>query len=251
MAQEVSVRTVERALDILDCYASGKSGFSLTEIAEMIGLSPSTTLRLLGTLEKKHYLFRDPSNLKYYLGFRLAQLSNLSFDNMDYCRIAQPYLERLQERFNESSGVYALKGRRRVCVARVEGLCRLRSIVQIGDSYSLTRGASGRILLAYQPGEFIQACIAEDDFCSQDDLAAVRRQGYAVSHAERSAGVLSIAAPLFNAKGKVIAALFLSGADSHFDDEKIAGVAAVLCQYSREISHQMGYLPPDLPPEQE
>lgn len=245
MAQEVSVRTVERALDILDCYVSGKSGFSLTEIAEMIQLSPSTTLRLLGTLEKKNYLFRDPSNLKYYLGFRLAQLSNLSFDNMDYCRIAQPYLERLQERFNESSGVYALKGRRRVCVARVEGLCHLRSVVQIGDSYSLTRGASGRVLLAYQPVEFIQTCIEEDDFCTQDDLAVVRRQGYAVSYGERSSGVLSVATPLFNAKGKAIAALFLSGADSHFDDEKKANVISLLSRYSREISLQMGYIPPE------
>ncbi len=245
MAQEISVRTVERALDILDCYASGKSGFTLTEIADMIQLSPSTTLRLLGTLEKKHYLYRDPSNLKYYLGFRLAQLSNLCFENLDYCRIAQPYLERLQEQFNESAGVYALKGHRRVCVARVEGLRRLRSIVQIGDSHVLTRGASGRILLAYQPPEFIQACIAEDSFCSQDELAALRKKGYAVSYGERTTGVLSVAAPLFNAKGKAIAALFLTGAESHFDEERKENVIAAICRYGREISIQLGYPAPD------
>lgn len=243
MAQESSVRTVERALDILDCFATGQSNYSLTEIASLIGLSPSTTLRLLGALEKKHYLYRNPDNLRYYLGFRLAQLSNIGFANLDFCQVAQPYLQNLLSLYRESVGLYALNGKRRVCVARIEGIRRLRSVVQIGESYSLCRGASGRVLLAHQPQDIIEECLQEDPFSPPQSLEQIRAQGYAISYGERESGLVSVASPIFNAHGEAVAALYLTGAESHFDEELLRQVTGTVVQFAREVSTQMGYIP--------
>jgi DNA-binding IclR family transcriptional regulator len=244
MAQESSVRTVERALDILDCFATGQSSYSLTEIAEATGLSPSTTLRLLGALEKKHYLYRDQENLRYCLGYRLAQLSNIGFANLDFCQIARPYLQELLNQFRETVGLYALNGKRRVCVARLEGSRRLRSVVRIGESFSLTRGASGRVLLAYQPPEVVEECLREDPFEARQSREDIRRRGYAISRSERESGLISIAAPVFDAHGQVVASLFLTGADVHFDQKLIDLIAKTLVRFAWEISVKMGHNAP-------
>ena len=82
MAVENNVRAVERALAILDCFNSSKNSFTLTELARAIDLSPSTTLRLISTLESKNYIYRNPENMRYYLGYRLAQLSDIAFSKM-------------------------------------------------------------------------------------------------------------------------------------------------------------------------
>lgn len=99
MAVENNVRAVERALAILDCFNSSKSSFTLTELARAIDLSPSTTLRLISTLESKNYIYRNPENMRYYLGYRLAQLSDIAFSPWIYAlsrgRIWRGYIRNL------------------------------------------------------------------------------------------------------------------------------------------------------------
>lgn len=240
MAQENGVRAVDRALDILNCFTMGKSNFSLMEIARIIELSPSTTLRLLTTLEKAGYLHRDLDNLRYYLGFRLAQISNIAFDNLDFCRIARPYLRQLSERFGESVGLFIYQEGRRVCVERVEGTRKLRSILHIGERAPLTRGASGRLILAHREEEEIRRILQEDPFCTLEDLKQIRQQGYAVSHGEREKGVMSVAAPLYNSRNEFVAALFLSGADGSINEQDINTVIDAICQNAKIISGMLG-----------
>lgn len=243
-AAENNVRAVERALQILDCFATGKTSFTLMELSREIKLSPSTTLRLVTTLEGKNYIHRDPENLRYYLGFKLARISNTAFGNLDFCRVARPYLKQLNETFGESTGLYTIRNDRRICVDRVEGTKSLRNVVQIGDSHSLTRGASGRVLLAYLPEEKILHLLEKDPFTDLASLEAVRRAGFAVSHGEREAGTVSIAAPVFNAAGNVVAALFVTGPAPRFDDETIERVRLDTIKYAKQISFEMGYVPP-------
>lgn len=243
MAQDNNVRSVERALAILDCFTEKKTNFSLTELSHSIGLSPSTTLRMLGTLESKNYIFRDPENMRYYLGFRLAQLSNIAFANLDVCRVVKPHLEKLHRQFDESMGIYILKDNRRVCVERLECTQPLRSVVSVGQTQPLTKGASGRLLLAYMPEEEIQSLLVEDKSVTAEDLARVREYGYAVSHGERQAGVVSIAAPIFNASGCIAAALFISGPEVRFDQYLINQLIAEVTKTAKTISLEMGYNP--------
>ena len=95
MPPEYNIRSVDRALAVLDCYDLEHTSFSLVELAKKIELSASTTLRLVTTLENRNYLFRNPDNGRYYLGSRIAQLGNNIFSNLDICQIAQPFLREL------------------------------------------------------------------------------------------------------------------------------------------------------------
>ena len=62
MPPEYNIRSVDRALAVLDCYDLEHTSFSLVELAKKIELSASTTLRLVTTLENRNYLFRNPDN---------------------------------------------------------------------------------------------------------------------------------------------------------------------------------------------
>ena len=238
--KDTNVRAVERALRILDCFTQEKSDLSLLELSREINLSPSTTTRLLGTLESSGYLYRDPDNLRYYLGFKLARLSGMSFSNLDVIKIARPFLRKLVDIFNESVGIYMLKGDQRICIDRMEGTQTLRSVVQIGDTHTLTRGASGKVLLAYLPKDRILEIISHDPFTNLDELAEVRQHGYKISHGERDTGVVSVAAPIFNASGEVLNALFLTIPSTRSHPEFLDRVVSEVQSSAREISRLLG-----------
>lgn len=235
------VRSVERALSILNCFGNGKTGLSLVEIAKEVDLTASTTLRLLSTLLDYNYLYRDPSDQRFYLGQSLARISSNAFLQMDIHRIAHPYLEELKQKFNEGSGLYLLQGEQRICIDRVESDRDLRRVVQIGSSLPLTIGAAGRVILAHLPEEQAAKFIAEDPRYSQYDLARVRERGYSISRGEREEGLCSIAAPVFNAKAQVIAALFISGPVLRMTDEVLAAMAVEIKSAAEKISQAMGF----------
>lgn len=207
----------------------------------MVQLSPSTTLRLLSTLEKRNYIFKDSENLRYYLGFRLAQISNVSFENLDFCRVARPFLQQLNTLFNESVGISMVRRGSRVCVERIEGTRPLRSVLQIGMPQPLTRGASGRMLLAYQPEEFIRQQLQEDPFVTLSDLQQVKEKGYAVSFGEREPGIVSVAAPILDAQHKLLATIFLSAPAARVDDNLVERFVQAVTDSAYKVSCQLGY----------
>lgn len=238
-----SVRAVDRALSILDCFSNGQTSFSLTELSKESGLSLTTTLRIIGTLESRDYISRNPDDGRYYLGFRLAQIGSIALSNIDISRIAQPFLRKLLEQFNESVGIYVRRGDSRVCVARMNGTNSLRFVVMLGNTLPLTRGAAGRIILAHMPESDIARLLAEDPFTTVSELAELREIGCAHSHGERDSAVESFAAPIFNANGEVFAAIFLTGPIGRFTEEKIAEIVPEIKQAGLDISIHMGYHP--------
>lgn len=243
MPPEYNVRAVERALAILDCFSVEHTSFSLVEISKEIQLSASTTLRLLSTLEKRNYLYRNPENSRYYLGARLAQLGNAIFTNLDICQEAQPHMQELCRKYNESVGIYERKGDMRVCITRINSNHTLRSVLMVGSTYSLTRGAAGRVLLAYAPEEERNRYLAADPYTSIEALQRLKKDGYTISKGERDTAVESISAPVFSAGGQVNHALFMTGPagrlECHSREEMIESIRIA----ALKISIQMGYRP--------
>ena len=243
MPPEYNVRAVERALAILDCFSIEHTSFSLMEISKEIQLSASTTLRLLSTLEKRNYLYRNPDNSRYYLGARVAQLGNAIFTNLDICQEAQPFMQELCRRYNESVGIYERNGDMRVCITRINSNQTLRSVLMVGSTYSLTRGAAGRVLLAYAPEEDRKRLLKAEPYTTEEALGQLRRDGYTISKGERDTAVESIAAPIFNAGGQVKDALFMTGPAGRFESHSKEEMIESIRDAAIRISIQMGYRP--------
>ena len=86
--KENSVRSIERALDVLDSFTPGQLELSLTDLAKRINLALSTTSRIVATLEKRHYLSRNRDSQRYSLGPKIAQIGALGFSNVDIRKVA-------------------------------------------------------------------------------------------------------------------------------------------------------------------
>lgn len=236
-----SVRTVERALSILNCFCEDKYELSLTEISKNIGLAPSTASRLILSLEKNDFLARNIDNQKYHLGFKLAKLGNLCFEHMGFRKIALPYMVELRDLFNESISLYVAERNYRVCVERVESTQSLRKVIDIGRQLPLTRGASGKLLLAYMPKDKMRNILMDDPYFTEIQLEEIKQNGYAISFSEREEGVTSIATSIFDNEKKMVTALTMSGPSVRFHDDEITMIVKRMKEYADKISYLLGY----------
>ena len=223
MPPEYNIRSVDRALAVLDCYDLEHTSFSLVELAKKIELSASTTLRLVTTLENRNNIF----------------------SNLDICQIAQPFLRELCTKYNESVGIYQRNGDVRVCITRINSNQTLRSVLMIGATYPLTRGAAGRILLAYAPSEVQNRLLTADPFTNIGALHSLKETGFTISNGERDTAVESIAVPIFNANRSVDHALFMTGPAGRLASQSKDDIVQTLRDTAMQISIQMGYRPQD------
>jgi DNA-binding IclR family transcriptional regulator len=234
----VSLRTLERGLDVLDCFEQTSAKLSLTEISARIGLNPSTTSRILSTLEMRNYIVRNVETKKYQLGSRIFSLLSTSFDNFDLRAVAAPHLLDLYTMCNETVSLYIVLNDSRVCIERIETTHSLRRVMNIGESLPLAKGAAGRILLAWMPEAELKRLRV---YSRLEELKKYKEDGFAVSIGEREEGVAGIAAPIMDANGEVHACITLSGPTVRFSDAFITKMIPEIVKTAEDISLDIGY----------
>ncbi len=238
---EKNVLSIERALTILDCFSREHPSLSLMEIANKTGFYPSTASRLIATLENMGYLKRNEKSLEYSLGYKLANLGAICLASEDLRSIARPFLISLRNRYNESVGLYVVNKNQRVCIDCVASTQPLHRVIDLGTRMSMTRGASGKLLLAYMPESVIHNFLEADPYVTLEQLEEIRLAGYAVSYNEHEQNLTSIATPIFDAEHQVKAALFISGPSYRLGQEKVSEIAKRMKDVAMEISVLLGY----------
>jgi len=239
-----TVRAVERALDILLCFAGTENELGLSDIAKRLGLHKSTVHRLLASLESKGFIRRNPTSEKYRLGWSVLELVSNVYQSDDLSSIVLPEMTRLRDLLGETISLYIRSGNERIRTQAVESNQPVRRVANIGKRLPLFVGASGKILLAYakEPLEDLvndpswPADLSQDEFLEQ--LKSIRHQGYAVSIEERELGAAAVAAPIFSRNGDIVAALSVSGPVDRFNEEAVERIATAVKQ-SAEILTKM------------
>ncbi|MCD5413476.1 MAG: IclR family transcriptional regulator [Clostridiales bacterium] len=244
MSEKVSnVRSIERAFSLLECFKQDKPELSFIELSQLTGLSPSTVHRIVSTLERNSYLERSIDNKKYYLGYKVIQLGNISSYNLNsnLRKIAYPSLSELKDIHNETASIYVVNNGYRICIERVETTYDLRRVINIGDRLPLDAGAPGRLLLAHMEKDVAQKIISDNKKLTDYHLAELRSKGYAVSDGERAEGVASIAAPVFDYNNKAIAAISLSGPSTRIIKKDITDKISSVINAAKKISRKLGW----------
>lgn len=239
---KLTVRAVERALDILLCFADAAE-LSLTEIAGRVRLHKSTVHRLLASLEGKGFVLRDPSSEKYRLGYRVWELSANLSQNDDPEVALLPEMERLRDLLGETVSLYVRDGLERVRVQAVQSNQAIRRVAPVGARLPLYVGASSKVLVAFGGAEVQEQVLATAPWAGAGErtsflkqLEDVRRKGYAISIEEREAGAAAVAVPIFNRSHKLAAALAVSGPANRLTAEIMWKHAPVL----KEVAERMG-----------
>ncbi len=240
--EKKTVRAVERALDVLLCFASGHE-WGLTEIAGKVGLHKSTIHRLLATLEDKGFVTRDPSTEKYRLGLSVLELSAHLSRSDDPSVVLLPEMERLRDQLSETVSLYVRDRAERVRIQAVQSMQAIRRVATVGARLPLSVGASSKVLLAFADPGVRDAVLSDPAWPAQlsrksfvkqlDDILAA---GYATSFEEREPGAAAVAAPIFNRSGKLVAALSVSGPSNRLTPDRMHEFAPAII----ESAHRMG-----------
>ena len=209
------MRSLERAIDVLEVLEAARTPLRLSEIARRAGLHVATTQRILGALESRGRVEQGAGG--YRTGVAMLFGAHAYLATNPVAVAAPPVLQELASATGLTASVFVRLGDARAVVARVEGKNPLRYVLPIGQRLPLHLGA-GKVLAAHMPEDELQALLdtidkvvhADGRTRSQADFRAelrtIRQQGWCQSLDERVVGAASLGAPVFGADGACIAA---------------------------------------------
>jgi DNA-binding IclR family transcriptional regulator len=224
------VGVLDRSMALLDLLSDGPR--SLRSLTEASGLPRPTAHRLLVALEV-HGLVGRTADGAFRLGPRLTELALRAGDGLELGTLAAGVLARLHDQTGESVQLYLRSGDRRLCVAARDAGAGLRDSVPVGALLPLDAGSGGKVLLAWSDDA------SRFPAAAPDELAAVRRRGWASSVAEREPGVASVSAPVLR-DGALLGALCVSGPASRLGSSPGRRLAPLVVAAAGEIAERAG-----------
>lgn len=246
-----SVRSVERALDILTCFRLEKPSLTLTQIADQVGMHKSTIHRLLSTLEAKRFVSRDKTTGMYQLGFRFLELASVLLQDIDINHWAQPYLHHLAELSGETVDLAVLDDDHVVYLQVVECPQRVKIAAAVGEQLPVHCTATGKAFLAFLPEHEVKAILykgmakyTERTFTSNEeifaDLRTIHERGFAISEEEYEKDINAVAAPILNSNGCPIAAIAIVGPSFRLSHERMMMLGQSIRETASVITREIG-----------
>lgn len=214
MENRGTVRSVAKAMELLQLLSERGESLSLTEIARMQELPKSTAFGLLNTL-REYEMVSQGRDGRYSLGIRLFEYGCRVSRAWDVPRLARPYLEQLAAQVNVSAVLSIREGDRVMTLDQVEGHGSLRVVSEVGGRLPLHCTSQGKVFLAALAQSEAQALLGRRPLTAYTphtvtdaaqllaSLEQVRRQGYAVEDGEYKIGLRSVSAPVYGVDGAV------------------------------------------------
>lgn len=245
---------LQRGLQILQTFTREQQEQTVVEMAKRVDISRSTAFRIVYTLEATGFLRRVPDTHRYQLGSRVLELGYSFLAGKDLIEVASPILKRLRDDTQTSAHLAVREGREVVYVVRFQGNTSLISAVTVGSRLAAHASAPGRVLLTGLPLSEVVALY--DDYVfesytpqtptSMGSLVSLveedRKTGSVISWGFFDESVASVAAPVFNAGGKIEAAISVScPINTYTRPEFETKVRARVEEAANDISRGLGY----------
>lgn len=255
LSSQPHVRAVERAVQILEQFSLERPELSLTELSAAIGLSKSTTHRLLATLEAVGMVEYDRRRNRYRLGLKVFRLGSVVSKSMELTRQADPLLRSLAEETDETAFLVVVDGNEALCLRRFDGGHHVKVLsLEPGRRSAFNCGSAQRVLLAHLPEPQWEAVVdnhvrrmTQYSLVSRDELERDRREirerGYSVGWEDVIPHACALGAPVRDSGGNVVAAVSVSGIVQRFSAERLPGLIRKIMEVGDELSARLGYLP--------
>jgi IclR family KDG regulon transcriptional repressor len=250
---ESPVRSIARAVAVLEQFSLERPELTFTEISSGIGLTKSTTHRLLAALQHQEMIEFDARRSRYRLGLKVFRLGSVVSKTMEVGACSDSLLEELAGETGETAYVVVPDGDETLCVRRYDGGSHVRILfLEVGKRQAFNCGAAPRVLLAHLPPERWEAIVAghvqamtEHSLTSRADLARDRdevlRRGYAVSREDVTPHAYALGAPVRDETGEVVAAVSISGIEQRFTEDRLPRLVDKIVAAGVELSRRLGY----------
>jgi IclR family transcriptional regulator, KDG regulon repressor len=253
MERENMVKSVSRALDIINLVSLKKDGLGVTEISNQMDINKSSVYRILSTLVKYGYIDQDQETGRYKLGYRFLEISSKLLESIDLRSEARPYLQELEKETNEVIHLVVYDQGEVVYIEKLEGNETLRMHSKVGKRAPMHCTSVGKAILAHLPKNDVLDILErkglplhtehtitdEEEFLQE--LHKIKQKGYALDLEENEYGIRCIAVPIFDHLGKVVAAVSISGPTIRMTDERIEQLKNSMIPIGHKISARLGY----------
>jgi len=248
------VQALGKGLAVIKAFGADTPQLTLSELARKVGFSRATARRYLLTLEALGYV--DHVGRSFALRPRVLELGYAYLSSIQLPALALPHLETLVAQVKESSSISVLDATEIVYIARVPTSRIMTVNINVGTRFPAIVTSMGRVLLSALPaderrrrmeGQLIRhtARTVTDRAELESMLEGVRGAGWAAVDQELEEGLRSIAVPIHDAAGQVIAATNISAHSSRVSMEELESFfLQQLRATAVQIEHDLRQLPP-------
>jgi DNA-binding IclR family transcriptional regulator len=250
------VPALRRGLAVLGLFAHDRRVITLPEIVRELGVSRATAFRLAYTLEADGYLQRAPHSNAFRLGINLLSLGFEYLGSLDLVEVARPIVEELRDRADVSAHLGVQDGVEVVYVLSAPSRHRLRSNVTVGARREMHAASIGRVLMFDSTPDELRQLFQGVDMRAHfphapadadalyAEVQAQRRQGYVAYRSRFAEGLYSVAAPVRDASGRIVAGVNISDYESIPAMQELEGrLKDEVLRAAMAISRGLGYRP--------
>ena len=247
---DYSVPALDKGLDVFELLAASETSLSLTELAEVLGQTPSAVFRILNRLESRSYVMRHPVSGRYRLSLKLFELAHTHSPVEHLITVSGKPMRELADTVRESVHLSVLSSGHGVVLLDVGSPLRVRFSHEIGSQFSPVLTNSGHLLMAYLSPELLEEHLAKDHDYAQfsaaqreafhEELKKIRRNRYALSSSEERAGMKDIAVLVGNPAIGATAALAIACLGGGKSGADINRLVAALQECAAGITKDLG-----------
>jgi IclR family pca regulon transcriptional regulator len=251
---EYRVEALAKGLRILSLFTEQRPTWRVSDISTAIGIPLPTVYRVVMTLSAEGYLEHLP-NGDYRPGVRVLSLGTAALRSLDLVELATPRLQALATASGETVNLAVLTGDRVLYLVRLRNRDLVTANIQVGSSLAAVHTSIGKLLLAYLTEDELSTQVNDASFTPnhgpnakvsldelRSELAKIREDGWAVQDEELAFGLRSVAAPVYDATGQVVAGANVAVSSRDWSSQRIVReLRPMVVQTCEEISGLLGY----------
>lgn len=246
------LQSVQNGMRILQLFTQEKPVWGVTEISKALQIHKSSVSRLISDMVAEGFLQKEQN--KYGLGYSLLYLSGVITTHLEIQREAKEPLKELVDQLGETAHIAVLEGTGITYVTKIECENPVELLSSIGRKNPVSCTSSGKVLLAYQSEGVIQQVIdaglikegpnsVVNPEVLRKQLKEITKRGYSVCIEELHKAAVSIAAPIRDYTGEVVAAVSIVSTTERIRKDKMDQFIEAIIRTGNEISLNLGFIP--------
>ena len=251
-AAKTRLSSVANAIRLVRAFSEQENEIGISNLARRLGLGKSTVHRLASTLVREDFLEKNPETGAYRLGLALFELGTLVRRKMNFANEARPYLKTLMEKTGETVHLAVLDHASVLYINTIASRQAIRMSSDVGARAPSHCTSEGKVLLAFQSADVLDAILAAglvartpktitQGASLREELRLVRSRGYAIDDEETESGLRSVAAPIRNHAGEVVAAISIAGPVQRVSKKVLQSYIPEVSAAAAGISQRLGY----------
>lgn len=246
------MKSITKALDILEIILDTKEEMGVSELARKTGLNKATVSRIANYLCSRNYLVQSGKRGKYFLGSQFLSFTKVIKDRIKVRDIAMPYLAKLCKSVDESVVLVIWDGKKAINIDSVQSAQALRIIPTESGQIPLHCTGTGKIFLAQMTDSELETYFNENEMVAyttntitnlnhlKTHLLTILEEGIAYDDEEFKLGTRNVAAGIKDVEGKYIASIGVLGPSIRLTRTKMVEIAPEVKRCAMEISKSMG-----------